>query len=431
MYNPLLLWKDRYLRFSAIWALVTLGGFLLWAGFAPLAQGIVGFGKIVVENDRKVIQHLEGGIIEAILVREGDHVKKGEALVVLTDIATLGIRDQMAKDYLDARASVERFSALLRGDKEFIFSADENDNIPADIRIQIINRQEQLFHQQRRTLNADIAVLKSRQKGFSATVKNQQVQIESNENTLQIVRRELFTKKDLLKEGLIYGAIVSELERDEAQLIGETARLKTDQQVARSQVQEIDRQRSQTWARYNEKLATELLEQRTRVSEVSKRLTTATDIINRSTIYAPQAGTIFNLKFTTQGGVVRPSEIILEIVPNDSDLHAIVQINPADRDVIYDGLIVETRLSGLNSWDAPTLQGQIISLSADLKSSANGEFSYYEARISIDSAGLREKNIKAIPGMPIEVFIRSGPPRTFLEYLIEPLSATMRRSAKS
>ena len=426
-----LLRSDRVLRASAMTCLVALGTFLIWSAFAPLAEGITAYGKVAVENERQVVQHLEGGIIDTILVREGQRIKAGERLIVLTDIPALSGRDQTAEDYVDAQASIARLRALSASETSLTLPAIDNADVPTDRFEEIVSRQSSLFSQQRLTHAADIEVLRSRRDGFARSGQNTQNQINSIARSLAIVRADLAEKRGLLAERLIRAAEVTQLERDEAGLSGDMARLRTEQVDDRSQVIEIDREIAQTRARFDEKVSSDLLEGRTREAELRERLTAMRDVVSRTVITAPVAGTILNLKFATTGGVVRAGEPIMEIVPTGTALVATVEIRPVDRDTVYEGLKVKTRLSGLKSWSAPSLDGEVSQVSADLKTSPDGDYSYYEARVIIAAEDLAELDDAVLPGMPVEAFIFSGTERTFLDYLLEPITATLRRGARS
>ena len=152
--------------------------------------------------------------------------------------------------------------------------------------------------------------------------------------------------------------------------------------------------------------------------------------MNRTTVYAPQSGEILNLAFANAGAVIRPGETILEIVPDNQDLIATAEVKPSDRDSVYEGLSVEARLSGLKAWDSPLLKGEVSDISADLKTSPDGRYSYYEAKVTIEKENLSQLEVPLTPGMPIEAFIFSGEKRTFVEYLLEPVNATMRKAAR-
>lgn len=422
---------DSTIKTSAWVCTIALGGFFLWSAFAPLAEGVTAFGKITVENNRKVIQHLEGGIIRNLMVTEGDHVAAGQPLMILESIAPLAARDQVAKELAGHHMSIDRLNALIAGSDELIFSSALPVEIDESAKREIGMQQLELFTQQKETLSADIQLLESRLQNLRATANLRDQQIRSNQRALAVIREELQLQRELLQEQLARAEQVSRLELDEAQLEAAIARLSVEQKDAQAAAVEAENQMSQTRAHFQETITTELLEIRAELHSAKERLNAAQDILNRTTINAPQSGEVLNLKFSTKGGVVRPGEPIMEIVPENSDLIATVQVRPVDRESIYKDLDVETRLSGLKSWRAPRLKGQVIGISADLKTAPDGEQDYYEARILINEEELQEIETKVTPGMPIEAFIYSGHTRTLLEYLFEPLTASLSRGMRA
>lgn len=404
--------------------------FLLWSAFVPLAQGVVAYGHIVTEDNRKVVQHLEGGIIDSILVREGDQVETGAPLLILTDVAAQAGRDQLAQTYLSHRASVDRLTALLEGEEDWSFHDDTKAvNVNESVRADIFSRQQTLFSQQKQSYEADINVLTNRKQNFESAAEAAQGQIDSLDSELKIVKQELTVKQALLLEGLIQKNEVIRLERDEAGLEAELSRLQAEQLAARASAREVETQITQTQAHFQEKINAELVTMRQNALIEQERLTAAQDVVNRTIIYAPQAGEIFNLNFVTKGGVVRPGEDILEIVPMIKNVVATLELRPSDRDVVHNGLRVNTRLAGLNNWSTPSLDGEVINVSADLKTSPRGDYQYYEARILLHENKLEDPDVEIniIPGMPVEAFIFSGHSRTLLGYLWEPISGTIRR----
>ncbi len=426
-----ILLRDRTMIMSTIVCLLGFGGFFLWSVTAPLAEGVTVFGQVVVDGERKVVQHLEGGIIERIEVREGDDVEAGDPLLVLTDVAAIAGRAEVSQDLLNAKASVARLDALMGQRDSFDFPQELADEVSAarlaDIRI----KQNALFEQQRSALTADVAVLTSRQQGLRESIRNRDVQIDSTLRSLEIVRDDLARKREFLEDRLITANQVTALEREEATLEGDLARLRTEQNQATSQIAETGRQISQARARFLERVSSELVDARSQVSQLEERLTTVRDVVNRSIITAPQSGKILNMAFSTPGGVVGPGEPILEIVPSYEGLIATVQLRPTDRDNVYEGLAVTTRLSGLKGWTSPNLPGEVTQVSADLKTSPDGSYSFYEARLVVDTDPLNDSGVEITPGMPVEAFVSSGETRTLMAYLIEPIEATFRRGARS
>ncbi len=170
---------------------------------------------------------------------------------------------------------------------------------------------------------------------------------------------------------------------------------------------------------------------RTQLQQAEERLSSAQDILNRSVIVAPVAGEILNLRFTTRGGVVRPGEAILEIVPQVGEITASVRIRPNERAAVYQGQAVRTRVTAFKSWLTPQLDGEVVSVSADLKTDQETGAPYYEVRVTIPASELIKLGVREIiPGMPVEVFIYSGSSRTTLDYLFEPISESLFRGAR-
>lgn len=424
------LWKSKTIKFGAIICTIAFGGFVIWASLAPLAEGVIVYGKVAVENNRKTIQHLEGGIIQDIIVREGDIVKAGAPLMILTDVSVAAGRDQIAKELANIEASIDRLEALLAGAQRLKFRNLEQDIISEDVLTSTRARQRELFDQQRSKLRADIDVLNSRRTGLIERAANHEAQITSTRRAQDLVAADIERSRLLLDQRLIRALDLSGLERDEARLSSDIARLISEQSTARAQADEISQQIVQRQAEFRQHVSADLVTTRSELLANKERLVSAQDVVNRTTVYAPQSGEILNLAFANAGAVIRPGETILEIVPDNQDLIATAEVKPSDRDSVYEGLSVEARLSGLKAWDSPLLKGEVSDISADLKTSPDGRYSYYEAKVTIEKENLSQLEVPLTPGMPIEAFIFSGEKRTFVEYLLEPVNATMRKAAR-
>ena len=425
-----MLWKSKTIKLGALICTFAFGGFVVWASLAPLAEGVIVYGKVAIENNRKTIQHLEGGIIQEILVREGDVVKRGAPLMILTDVSVAAGRDQIAKELANAEATIDRLEALLSSRSKLVFRDLDQDIVPENVLMTTQSRQREFFAQQRGKLQADVDVLESRRAGLVQRAENHEAQIESTRRARDLVQADVERSQKLLEQRLIRALDLSGLERDEARLSSDLARLNSEQNTALAQADEITQQIIQTRAQFKEQVSADLVAARAEILSNRERLISAQDVVNRTTLYAPQSGEILNLAFSNAGAVVRPGETVLEIVPDNQDLIATAEIQPSDRDSVFEGLSVEARLSGLKAWDSPLLAGTISDISADLKTSPDGRYAYYEAQITIGEEKLGELTTPLLPGMPIEAFIFSGEKRTFLEYLLEPVNATMRKAAR-
>ena len=350
--------SDRRLMTSFLVCAVSLGGFLAWAGFAPLAEGVTAYGTVEVESDRKIVQHLEGGIIDQILIKEGDMVEIGDPLMVLTDIAASAGRDQVTQDLVTHLTSIDRFNALLSEQAELTFKPLAADiEIEPDALEEILARQRDLFAQQKRRLSADIRVLQSRADGLAETARNKQAQIESQRRSVEIIQTDLTRKQALLEENLVSGDAVVQLERDLSNAERDLFRLNAEQEENLIQAREVRNQIIQTRERFAEEVSQQLLEARASATHAGERLRAAQDVVNRTTLFAPRSGEILNLKHSTEGGVVQPGEAVVEIVPRETQLVATLEIPPVDRDGVYEGLRVITRLSG---YDMPLMAAQML-----------------------------------------------------------------------
>ncbi|RDS78443.1 HlyD family type I secretion periplasmic adaptor subunit [Alteriqipengyuania lutimaris] len=423
--------SDPTLRRSGIACLVLFGLFIVFAGMAPLAEGTTAFGKVAGDSDRQVVQHLEGGIIDEILVEEGDSVEAGQPLMILRDVAATSGRERAAIDQAENAASIARLRALSAGAADPDLDRVDFSGVPAEAKAEIVQRHRDLFFQQRRKVDADVGVLETRRAGLAASVRNRQAEIDGNARQLAIVRADLADKRGLLREQLVTRSEVTGLEREEARLSAELGRLNTARAADTAEMADLSEQIAQARAQFSETVAADLVEEFARQSELEARRTSVEDVVERNVISAPMAGAVLNLRYRTAGGVVTPGEPILEIVPEGEGLVATVEIRPSDIEDIFRGQKVRARLAGIDSWRSPSIEGEVTRVSADLKTSADGSYSFYEARIRMDAGERAQIDAKIVPGMPVEAFLESGRKRTILDYFFEPLTSILRRGARS
>lgn len=423
---------DRFIRRTALVCLVGLGGFLAWAGLAPLAEGVPATGQIVVESDRQVVQHLEGGIIRELHVRDGDRVEAGDALLQLEDTAALAVRDEVLQEIATLTASLARLNALRDGAAVPDFLGLDDFDIGATERQDVIARQGDLFEQQKQAFEADLAVLTARRDGAQSSRQLMARQIADTQRVLTTAREQLSLLEDRVNRQMARLDEQRAVERDVASLEAEISRLRTQAQDAATLEEDLTGQIAQAEAAFARQVSADLLDARTALQAVEERLEAAQDVLDRSVILAPQSGEVLNLRFATRGGVVRPGEPILEIVPNAGQVTASVRIRPADRAAVFEGQDVRTRMTAFKSWLTPRLDGEVVSVSADLKTDPATSVSYYEVRVTVPQTEIeRLGELEVTPGMPVEVFIFSGNSRTTLEYLFEPVSESLFRGART
>jgi len=422
---------DKMTRNMALACLIGFGGFMLWGGFAPLEEGIGANGQVVVEDNRQVVQHLEGGLVREILVREGQFVQQGDTLVVLEKTAALSTRDQVIQEYAARAATVARLRALQKGAGQPDFSVLDSIELGDLERANIIRRESDLFDQQKNALNADVAVLQARIQAAEQTKSSRSSQMDIAQKSLDAaiserkVIREIFEKKLARKDRL------TQAERLVANLEGDIARLKSDRENAQASMLDHEAQIAQARARAAREIAEDLLENNTRLLAAEEQLNAAQDILNRSEIIAPVSGEVLNMSFATIGAVVKPAETLMEIVPDIGEVTAAVQIAAADRSGVHEGQTVRTQFSSYKGWQAPRLEGKIIDISADLKIDPITALSYYEAKIRVPKSELaRTEGLDVLPGIPVDVFIYSGKSRTLMDYIFEPLGESLYRGLR-
>ncbi len=418
--------SDRLVKNTLIVCAIGLGGFAAWAGFAPLDEGIAARGAIVVENDRQVVQHLEGGIVERTHVREGDLVSAGDVLVTLRETASLSSRDQLRTQIAALAAREARIEAELNGGGEPDFSDLYALDLKPGSVDALIAEELNLLNAERGSIGTQADLLKQRAGASRQTARQKDDELASTRSALGIARDELVRFRSLLDRQMVRRDRVTDLEREVANLNAQIARLSAERSTALSSAADAEKQAEQLQAERREEASTELRDARAERLAALESLNTAQDVLERAVILAPTSGEVLNLSFNTPGAVVPSGESIMEIVPDNDAIIAAVRIRPADRASLFEGQEVRTQLAAYQGWEAPRLAGIVRAVSADLKSDAATGEEYYEARIELTMGeGAVQAGIEAIPGMPVDAFIFSGQSRTLLDHLFAPVLDSM------
>ena len=418
--------RDKTVRHMALACALGFGGFAAWGATAPLEEGVAASGQIVVEDNRQQVQHLEGGIVSEIHVREGQWVERGDVLVILQRTASLANRDQVVQEYGALAASVARLRALQDGRDAPDFSALDPLDLGALERADIESRERGLFREQQSALSAEVAVLRARIRSAEQIQNSRSARITIAERGLASARNELQTINSMFAQQLARRDQVTASERLVAELEGEIATLEGERDNARADVVDLSAQIAQARASSARDVATSLLEISAELLAAEERLGAAQDVLDRSIITAPVSGEVLNMSQSTVGGVVASGSTLMEIIPAISEVTASVQIAAIDRPTVFEGQTVRTQLSAYKGWQAPRLEGEVIDISADLKTDPVTSVSYYEARVRVPESEIARTNgVEITPGMPVDTFIYSGRSRTFFSYIMEPLSDSL------
>ena len=404
--------------------LVAFVGFGGWAAIAPIDSGAIATGVVAVESGRQTIQHLEGGIIKQILVRDGDHVKAGDVLVRL-DGARARAESALIQGQLDlAEAIYARLIAERDGLSEPQFPAELLARAAAPEVAAVIAGQSNVFKARQSVWTGQKDILRQQIPQYEEQIKGYQAIEASKQAQLKLVESELSDLNGLLKKGLVPRSRVLALEREGNELggqrgeaIAEAARARQGIAEASRKILEIDYQRQ-------EDISKDFNSVQGQLSDLRQKLVAATDVVGRLDIIAPIDGTVTNLQVHTLGGVIGPSTKMMEIVPTNDKLIVEAEVSPMDIDTVHAGQEVALRVSLAGGRLLPVIYGKLDEVSADrmevLSSSGVAGRSYYQARISIAPADVAPLgDIKLRVGMPVEAMITRGS-HTALHYAVKP-----------
>ncbi|MEO1074330.1 MAG: HlyD family type I secretion periplasmic adaptor subunit [Pseudomonadota bacterium] len=396
--------------------------FAAWAGLVPLEEGVAASGQIIVENDRQVVQHFEGGIIDQINVREGDKVEAGQIVLTLKETASLSSRDQLQTQIAALVAREARLQAVLKGLPEPDFSelhALELKDANVDA---LIAEEVNLFIANKSALDTEISILSQRVGASKRTANLRAAQIEDTQNALDVAQSDLQMNTALLEQQMVRRDRVSGLQREVAKLQADITRLTSERDEASALASDAERQIEQLYANLRQTASADLRDASAERLAASESLNAAQDILDRAVIVAPVSGEVLNLEFTTPGSVVTSAQTIMEIVPKEQQVVASIKIRPTDRATVFEGQSVRTQISAYRSWKTPKLEGVLQSISADLKTDPVTGADFYEARILLPASEIMAAgNVDITPGMPVDAFIFSGHSRTTFDYIFEPL----------
>lgn len=408
------------------------GGFITWAATAPLAAAVIAPGSFVATGRNKVVQHLEGGIIKALLVREGDKVAAGQDLVKLDETGAEANARQLLLRRLRLEATLSRLQGEARGQRQYETPASVADQL-ADPEVKAINDSQRenfrsawlKLQNESQVLEENITALKFQQGGLDA-------QVDALERQKSLLSQEFEAKSSLARKGILTQSTANTVERAVADAEGQLARLRSDMSVNDAQIARYQKQIIQAHDAAQQTALDEMQNVEAELDAVREQIRGADNVLQRTTIKAPVAGTVVRLYYHTSGGVIESGKPILEILPSDVPLIIEARVPRMQIDEVHNNQEATVRLSALNQRTTPMLKGQVIYVSADSISETNGSYSdeVYLARVSIPNDQIaRVHGFTPTPGMPAEILIQTHE-RTFFEYLTKPIADSMARAFK-
>ncbi len=408
----------------------TFGGFGYWGLTAPLSAAIIAQGSFVATGQNKIVQHFGGGVIKELLVDEGSRVVAGQPLLRLDETAAMADERQLYLRRARLEAVVARLRTPLAGDAPIAFPAMIEENLDdADIAA-IRASQETIFASTRVKLRTDVGLLEQNAASLRFRTEGYAQQLDSVHRQLDLLREELVGKQELLDKGLLRRPEISAIQRAIADADGQAGRLQAEISETNAQITRVEQQVAQAKDTYGQAALEELQTVEAELDTVREQMLEARNVLDRTTIAAPAAGTVVRLYYHSVGGVVENGKPIMEILPSDVPLIIETQIPRTDIDLVRVSEDASVRLTALNQRTTPILTGKVFYVSADAIQITAGmeNREVYVARIEVSPAEIaRVPGFAPTPGMPAEVMVKTDE-RTFFDYITKPIRDSMSRA---
>ncbi|MET0314417.1 MAG: HlyD family type I secretion periplasmic adaptor subunit [Hansschlegelia sp.] len=406
-----------------------MGGFAVWAATAPLSAGAVVRGTVGPEASRKSVSHYEGGIVSAILVKDGDFVKRGQPLVTLERAqaqATVGqIRGGLSRRQAEAARLVAELAGASEPDfSEALATGDDDPTFPS-----FVIGQKRLFQANVKSLEEKKDLLQTQIDKLKAQIEGAHARIAGSTEQQRLVDVQLADTQTLMDKGLARKPQILELQRRISEL--ETDISATTYDIKRAEIETIEKQITLRNADtvYLSDTSTELSKARSDIAGLQSRLAAGADVLTRTQVLAPDNGYVLNLQVKTVGGVVRPGIEILQIVPVDGDLVIEGRVSPQEIRNLEAGQPARVSFMTFAMRDMPMIPGRVVKVAADIITDPQTRENYYTAQVAVDRSAFAAyaKPEEMKPGTPVEAYVEARK-RVAMEYFIDPVVHSFRRS---
>jgi epimerase transport system membrane fusion protein len=410
--------------------LLVFGGFGLWAATAPLNAAVVGEAVVKVEGNRKSIQHLDGGTVKDILVKDGDRVRSGDVLMILDDTSVRADVDILGRQYLDLLATEARLRTEYDGGTSVNFPAELSGAEDVAVAADAMASQQEEFASRADALLGKEAVLQQRIGQYEQQIVGMEAQRAPLQAQLSSVAAERASLTDLLKKGLTTRTRVLELERREETIGGQAAEIAANIATSRGAISEFQQEIAQLQRERMAEVSGQLREVRGRLLDVLPRLRAAKISLDRLSVRTPYAGKVVDLAVFSVGAVIGRGERLADIVPDETSLIIEAKVRVEDIADITPGMTAEVHFTSYKQRITPLIHGVVSEISADRLTDERTQVPYYLTQVEVDAVELAASpEIQLYPGMPATVMITTKE-RTALDYLIGPLFASFDRSFK-
>jgi len=419
-----------FARFGYIAIAIVFGGFGLWATLAPLDSAAVASARVAVESDRKPVQHLEGGIVREILVKETQRVTEGQVLFRLQPTQAQASSDTISKQIDVAMAQEARLLAESNNERSIAFPAALLARRSVPETAQAISDQLKQFNERRRSLENQTGVYRNRIEQTSKDMAGRKSRLEASKLMRQSIIEELALLEPLKAKGLTTNARILPQKRQKLQLEGDMGQLEADLAKLAETIEESSIQIRLAEQKVREEAQGQLAEVRGKLSDLREKSGVARDVLARVEVRAPRDGVVQGIKVQSIGGVVKPGEALAEVIPVGDALVLSAQVNPIDIDSVHPGQKTEIRFPSFSRRTTPMIYGKLVSVSADSFVDDVTKQPFYRAKVVIEQGEIPDDlRQRLVPGMPAEVLIIRGE-RSAFDYLITPMRDAIWRTMR-
>lgn len=401
-----------------------------WSTLAPLSSAVVAPGIVTLENQRKAVQHLEGGIVGRILVKEGSRVSRDEVLIELRDVTIKSTVDRLKSQYYEALAGAARLGAERDGLADIAFpevlsTAATDDPVARTA----VAAQRKIFESRSELMRQKQSVLDKRIDRLQEERTSLKRQLDALQKQVALSDQESKDAATLLDKQLLRKSRMTDIQRNRASLEERGSSLQGALAQAEQQTAELELRKSELESSSLTSVVEEIRSRQARAHELSRELAAAQDMLNRTRIRSPTDGVVVGLQVHSRDGVVAPGQTLMEIVPVTDTLVVDARVRPEDIEDVRAGLDADIVLNTLSRRFNQSITGRLANVSADRLIDKLTGRPFYLARVSIDASSVEQGDTKVLAGMSADVFIKTGE-RTPISYLVAPITRTLSRGMR-
>ncbi|HET9701703.1 MAG TPA: HlyD family type I secretion periplasmic adaptor subunit [Burkholderiales bacterium] len=402
-----------------------------WVSLAPLSMAVVAPAQVKVDLNRRPVQHLEGGIVRAVLVRDGQRVSAGEPVLVLGDVGVDADRNRLDYRVNTERAALARLEAEQAMARTLAFPPELQAAAREDERVRLaLAKETGLFEARRHSLSSELALMQTQRQRVEQEIAALHAQIAQAESSLALQRKDFEANRGLLKDGFISPARLAQIEAVVLDYASKLEERRSELARAEQRLVDTELKMKSLQNQYVQAASDQLKITAARLAEIEQEQRKSEDAASRQVVAAPASGEVIDLRFTSPGAVVRPGEPIAEIVPDDARLMVEAHIRPEDVNHVHLGQQARIKFTAFKYRSTALVTGQVTYVSGDRLVDRASNLPYYSVLIAADAASLSEAgDLRLQAGMPAEVYIE-GSQQTALQYLAEPITSTIRKAGR-